>query len=89
MECQEGKSTPCEYKDCENSFKRMVIKEGHNHIIQDTNVLNSIDNKRDVYFCNAIPKGETKVKPCHLLHYENYFCQVTTDDTDNDTDDDN
>ena len=43
-----------------------------------------------MYFCYDIPKDDTVVKQCHLLHHKKYFCKVTTDDdTDNDTDDDN
>ena len=51
----------------------------------------SIDQKKNMYFCNDISKGQATVNTCHLLYHEKYFCisTKTTDNTDDDTDDDN
>ena len=50
----------------------------------------SIENKKNMYFCNDVKRGETTVNQCHLLHNKKYFCSNTTSDnnTDDDTDDD-
>ena len=95
LEYQEVKAE-CKFEECPGR-QRVFYKKGgarrapRPHDTRYKCMECSIENKKDMHFCNDIKKKETKVTRYHLLYHEKYYCTNTTcdDDTDDDMDDDN
>ena len=81
-ECQEGRPGVCSYEDCLGRqrvfYRRGVQRAPRPHDTRYKCIECSIEYKTDMYFCNHIPKNETKALRCHLLHHKKYFCTNTT-----------
>ena len=82
---KEDQPTACPYKDCpgqkQKFFQNGVPRTPQLHDKKHEYHECSIDNMKDIYFCNDITKDETIVKQCYQLYHN--FCNVdtTTDDT--------
>ena len=98
-ECKEEKAE-CKFEDCPGR-QRVFYKKGgarrapRPHDTKYKCMECSIENMKDMHFCNNIKRDEKKVTRCHFLYHEKYYCSNTTYDDDNDdgndddTDDDN
>ena len=95
LECQEAKGV-CKFEECPGQKRMFFNTKGSQrsprpHDTKYKCMKCSIENKKNMYFCNDVKRGETTVNRCHLLYHEKNYCTntTTTDDTDDDTDDDN